>query len=187
MTDLLAYIQTITDFSQPSWELLRQSLSIEVYAKGAYLLEAGQSCHSIFFISKGYCRLYQDKEGVEINTNFYFETDFATNIQSLVTNAKSTYAIQACEALKVIRFDKQQLLELYKHAPEIESFGRKLLEILLAKQQAHIDLFKLLSAGERYEYIRVHQATMLERVSLTQLSSYLGIRRETLSRIRSRK
>ncbi|MCW3464004.1 hypothetical protein [Chitinophaga nivalis] len=48
-------------------------------------------------------------------------------------------------------------------------------------------LYKLMSAQERYAYLEQHHPEILQRVSLSQLSTYLGIARETLSRIRGRR
>lgn len=112
-------------------------------------------CNSVYndFLSEGYCRAFHNKDGEEINTNFYFEKDFATNIKSLTKNLKSDYSIQACEPLTVVKFDKTKLFEAYKQSHEIETLGRKILELNVAKQEEHSGLFKLLTAPERLLYI----------------------------------
>lgn len=86
----------------------------------------------------------------------------------------------------VLRFDKSKLLDAYKKSQEIEAFGRKLLELIIAKQEEHLDNFKLLTPQQRYENLVLKQPEFLQRVSLTQTASYLGISRETLSRIRGK-
>ena len=87
----------------------------------------------------------------------------------------------------IFEFDKDKLLDLYKVSPEIESFGRKLLEQLLISQEEHSNLFKIYSPTERYHYLLQHNPNFLQRVSLSQLASYLGVTRETLTRIRRKK
>lgn len=187
MQDLFNYISTITPFSDQGKEILQSTLTCLEIKKGTYLLKEGEVANAIFYINKGYCRAYHNKDREEINTMFYFENSFATNIKSLTSNARSEYAIQACEDMTTTKLDKVKLLEAYKISHEIETFGRKLLEIIIAKQEEHTALFKLLSARERYEYLQKNQPDILQRISLTQISSYLGISRETLSRIRGRK
>ena len=184
---LQSYLKTITGLSEKSWLLLGPALTLAEFKKGDFLLNAGDTCRAIFFISKGYCRSFYDKDGKDINTMFYFEKDFAVNIKSLSANMASAYAIQACETLSAVRFDKTRLLEAYGLSHEIETLGRKLLELSAAKQEEHAALFKLLNAQERYEYLQKNQPEFLQRVSLTQLSSYIGVSRETLSRIRGKK
>ena len=95
-------------------------------------------------------------------------------------------SIQAGEFTTIYEFDKDKLLELYNVSAEIESFGRKLLEQLLIAYEEHANLFKIYSPTERYQYLRTNEPEMLQRLSLSQLSSYLGIARETLSRIRKK-
>ncbi len=76
-------------------------------------------------------------------------------------------------------------MEAYKKSQEIETLGRNILESVVTKQEEHSDLFKLLTAQERYEYLQKNHPEMIQRISSTQISSYLGISREPLSRIRS--
>ncbi|SDF57689.1 cyclic nucleotide-binding domain-containing protein [Chitinophaga filiformis] len=65
--------------------------------------------------------------------------------------------------------------------------GRLCIRLFAARQEEFSTLFKLYSASDRLEYIEQHHPHILQRVSLTQLSSFLGVARETLSRIRKRR
>ncbi|WP_212001583.1 Crp/Fnr family transcriptional regulator [Chitinophaga sp. HK235] len=187
MKNLLAYIHSLTTFSEQNWEHLLPALTVAQYRKGDYLLKAGQVCDALFFISRGYCRAYYDKDGVDINTDFFFEDEIATNINSYGRREQSAFAIQACEDTEVVRFDRELLLAAAAKDPQIETLGRLCLQRIAAKQEKHTALFKLMSAQERYAYLEEHYPEMLQRVSLSQLSSFLGIARETLSRIRARR
>lgn len=187
MQKLLEYIHSLTNFSEKSWETLLPALAKIDVKKGGYLLKENQVCVSLFFINRGYCRSYYNQDGTEKNTAFYFEGEIATNIQSFASGQKSTYFIQACEPLEAIVFDKQKLLTASQQAHEIELLGKSCLRLTAAKLEQHADLFKLYSAQERYEFLEQNQPELLQRVSLTQLSSYLGVARETLSRIRQRR
>jgi CRP-like cAMP-binding protein len=187
MKNLLTYIHSQTDFSEKSWEILLPALTHTTIKKGEYLLKEGQICHSLFFIDTGYCRSFYDKNGLEKNTAFFFENEIATNINSFAREEKSEYAIQACEDLTVVVFDKKKLYEAAKQDPAIETLGRKCLQQIAVKQEKHAAMYKLMTAQERYEYFENNAPEILQRISLTQLSTYLGITRETLSRIRSRR
>jgi CRP-like cAMP-binding protein len=187
MKDLLTFIHSFSDFSEASWNLLR-SITIEVeFKKGDYLVETNKICNSLFFIRKGYCRAFNIQEGIEINTCFYFENDIATNMNSYVFNQKSSFAIQACEPLLAYRFDKNNVFEISKKAPEIELIAKRNLQMIAAKQEKQLELYRLLTAKHRYEYLEKNQPEIIQRVSLTHLSSYLGVARETLSRIRTKR
>ena len=186
MIDSLLY-QNILKLAPISEVALNELFHIATYrklAKGEVLLNDGQVCKSIFFIETGYLRTFMRNDGKEINTDFAFENSFTTNIKSLRSETASTVTIQAAEPTTVYEFDKNELLQLYNKSPELESFGRKLLEHLLIQQEEHSNLFKIYSPKERYQYVQANYPELLQRVSLTQLASFLGTARETLSRIR---
>lgn len=185
MNNLKRYIESITEFSEQSWMILCNCLSELEFKKNEPLLKEGQICNSIYFISSGGCKSCHNLDGKEINTAFYFENDFATNIKSLRTSSKSEYTIKAHEKTKAVVIDKTKLLEAYKQSHQIETFGRKVLELIMAKQEEHSDSFKLLSPKQRFDNLVSQYPDFLQRVSLTQTASYLGISRETLSRFRA--
>lgn len=182
--------KTITDLTEISVSSLDKLFAIadeRQFTKGEIILKQGQICKTIMFVEKGYLRTFIDKDGIEINTDFTFEGNFTTNLRSLRSACPSENSIQAGESITIYEFDKDKLLALYSASAEIESFGRKLLEQLLIAQEEHANLFKIYSPTERYQYLQANKPEILQRISLSQLSSYLGIARETLSRIRRKK
>jgi CRP-like cAMP-binding protein len=185
MNNLKKYISTITNFSEQSWTALFNCLTEMEFKKNEPLLKEGQVCNSIFFISSGLCKSCYNLDGKEINTAFYFENDFATNIKSLTTSSKSKYEIKACEKTKAVQLNKGKLLNAYSQSHQVETFGRKILELMTAKQEEHSDSFKLLSPKQRFDNLVSKHPDFLQRISLTQTASYLGISRETLSRFRA--
>jgi len=177
-------IKAMAAWSPEALTLLMTSTQPDSLKKNQFLLKEGQICQAIWYIEKGYLRTFYNKDGREINTRFSFEDDFVTDLRSLRTATPSAYSIQAGEATTVWKFGKGKLLDLYRQSAEIESFGRNLLEQMLMDQEEHGNWFKIYSPAERYQYVLQHHPHLLQRVSLSQLSSYLGIARETLSRIR---
>jgi CRP-like cAMP-binding protein len=59
--------------------------------------------------------------------------------------------------------------------------------LFATKQEELSTVFQLYSAEERLEYLEATKPELLQRVSLSQLASFLGVARETLSRIRKRR
>jgi CRP-like cAMP-binding protein len=187
MTDLLAFIRTFSSISVESWDMLHPIITITDYKKGDYLVKEGLVCRSLFFISKGYCRTFNVQDGLEVNTSFYFEHDIATSMNSYIFGTPSSLSIQACEPLITYKFDKDRILEISKKVPEIELIAKRNLQLIAARQERQLQLYRLLTATQRYEYLEKNQPEILQRVTLTQLSSYLGVKRETLSRIRNKR
>lgn len=177
-------ITDVTEISVSGLDKIFEIATHRQIAKGEIILKQGQICKTILFVEKGYLRTFINKDGIEINTEFTFEGNFTTNLKSLRSSSSSDTVILAGETTTIYEFDKDKLLELYKESAEIESFGRKLLEQLLIALEEHANLFKIYSPTERYQYLQANKPEILQRISLSQLASYLGIARETLSRIR---
>jgi CRP-like cAMP-binding protein len=187
MHNLLKYIRSLTDFSEDSWEKLQGVLYARDFKKNEFILKEGQICKALYYIQHGYCRSYYEIEGVVKNTGFFFENEIVTNVKSFGNEQPSAFNIIACEGLQVIIFDRQKLFEAAKHTPEIETLGRHCIRQFATRQEEIARIFQLYTAQERLEYIEKHHPIFLQRISLTQLSSFLGVARETLSRIRRRR
>lgn len=180
-------IESLADIPALSLNHLFETAVQKQYLKGELLLKQGQVCKTIFFVEKGFLRTYFDEDDTEINTAFTFEGSFTTDLKSLRSASACSVSIITGEATTVYEFDKDKLLALYQTSAAIESFGRKLLEQLLITQEEHTNLFRLHSPAERYHYIAQNNPDILQRISLSQLASYLGVARETLSRFRKNK
>lgn len=184
MENLLKYIRSLTDFSDNSWDLLQPALAVMQYKLGEMMLKEGQICNTLFYIDKGYCKSYYDIDGLDKNTCFFFENDIATNVNSFGSGQPSAFNIVACEPLTAIAFDKERLFEVSKRSSQIDTLGRNCIRLFAARQEEFSNLLKIYTAKERLEYIESHHPEMLQRVPLSQLASFLGVTRETLSRIR---
>lgn len=187
MENLLNYLNALMPLSAESLAALMPVLSKKEFRKNEYLLREGQVCNALFYIDKGYCRSCHVIDGIEKNVAFFFENDIATNINSFGSGQRSEFNIVACEPLTAVLFDRDKLFQVAAQTPEIETLGRLCIRLFASKQEEFSTLFKLYSAGERLEYLEKHHPHILQRVSLTQLSSFLGVARETLSRIRKRR
>ncbi len=172
--------------SATSMEQLLNLANRRQVSKGETILRLGEVCNKIIYVEEGCLRTYFDKDGIDINTDFCFENSFTTNLKSLRSGMPSESVTEALEPAVLYEFDKDELLNLYSLSPEIESLGRKLIEELLLAQEEHAQWFKLYTPKERYIYLQDHKPEYLQRISLSHLASYLGIARETLSRIRKR-
>lgn len=187
MQDLLKYIRLLTNFSDESWMKLQLALQVRDFRKNELILKQGEVCNALYYIQEGYCRSYYELDGVVKNTSFFFENELVTNVKSFGDNLPSAFNIIACEPMKVIIFDRQKLMEVSQQTPEVEALGRHCIRQFATRQEEIARIFQLFTAQERLEYIEKYHPVLLQRVSLTQLASFLGVARETLSRIRRRR
>jgi len=187
MERLLQHIRIFSDMSPRIKETIISLCTTIEYKKGEELIRCGKPCQSLYVIEQGYCRAFNVQDGLEVNLNFYFEYETVTHKNSYVFNTPADFAVVACEPMIVHRLDKPDVLEAIRKHPELEAAGKKNLELIAAKQERQLQLFRILTAKGRYEFLEQHDPALLQRVSISQLASYLGVKRETLSRIRNKR
>jgi CRP-like cAMP-binding protein len=186
-TALAQHIQHIFPLSPSAEALLLEHAQLLTLKRRAFFLQEGKICRHISFVETGSLRAYYVTNDKEINTGFYLENCFTTSLKSLRNGTPAEQYIQAMETSRLWLFAKEDLLQLYKQCAELESFGRNLLEALVIEQEEQAQLFRLYTPEERYLYMEKHHPALLQRISQSQLASYLGIARETISRIRKRR
>jgi CRP-like cAMP-binding protein len=177
-------IKQISMLSPASIELLFDSIKRRQLSKREIVLREGQLCKCIYFIERGQLRTFYNKDGKDINISFSFENNFVTNLKSFVQDIPSGFFIIASEPTIVWEFEKRTIQHLFPHHSEINFFECRLINKLLMQLKEDSNLFKIYTPAERYHHIAKHHPRLLQRVSLSQLSSYLGISREAISRIR---
>lgn len=96
------------------------------------------------------------------------------------------YHFQCMEPTLIVNLPYEHIQEGYDRFPGIERYGRLIAEEVLKLQQRRIEGFLFGTAEQRYLEFIAEDADLFNRVSLTHLSSYLGIERQTLTRIRQK-
>jgi CRP-like cAMP-binding protein len=163
--------------------LLENAKRFKLKNKGN-LLVTGKTCRSIWLVENGCIKLSNNNDGKIANLSFALAGQFITDLKSLRLDTNSENFIESCGESIVIEFKKANLQALYTTSNEIMGFGRSILEELLIDQEEHSNSFKLHTPAERYHLILSRRPSLLQKVSLTDIASYLGISRETLTRIR---
>lgn len=181
---LYQFLHTIKPVDAHERALFDTCLMQRSFPKQHVLLREGELCNELLFIVKGNIRAYHLKDGEERHLAFFFEHTFAADLESLTSQQPSQLFLETMEPTEVISCNREKMIALYREAPVFESIGRVMLEQLMVQQQQYSRLFTLYTPAERYAYIVEHHPELLQRVPLQFLASYLGIARETLSRIR---
>ena len=177
----------VLKIKKEDWCAFESILEIKKVKKNEYLFKQGQICRGIYFLSKGIVRTFHiNNDGKEINTAFYFQNDFLREIESMTNNIPSQKNIQAIENSIVFYIDKVKLTTLYEKSNFYQKLGRMILEKLMISEQKYSSFLTSHSPKERYLYILKNRPELIERIPLQYLASYIGISRESLSRIRKR-
>lgn len=153
--------------------------------KGTTLLEEGQKTNNSYFVLKGCFRVYYIIDGEEKTTAFYTEMEGLTPL-CVKSNLPSEYYISCLEDTILIVSNADMEVEINSKFPKFETMCRVLSEERLAKQQIDFDAFKTSSPEQRYLNLVQNRPDLIQRVPQHQIASYLGIKPQSLSRLRAR-
>lgn len=173
--------------SDEELSLFASKLTFKELKKKEVFLHSGKVQKAIGFIAEGLVRsFYIDDNGNEINVGFYKEGDYATHYHAFLTRQPSLYTIQCLEPVSMVCLSYESQQSLYLQSGNIERYGRLVAEEILKRQQARIESFIFQTAEQRYlNFIEKH-SDLFNRISLSHLCSFLGIERQTLTRIRQK-
>ncbi len=163
-------------------------LSLDLFhsvKKGTVLLKEGQNTQNSFFVLKGCIRSYYIKDGEEKTTAFYTEMEALTP-PCVINKTPSDYYISCIENCILLISNADMSEEVNRKFPKFEIMCMKFSEELLAKERMEFDEFKISSAEQRYLNLIQKRPDLIQRVPQHQLASYLGIKPQSLSRLRAR-
>lgn len=185
---LATAVRHMTDLSEVDREVFNAVMSARRFKKGETVLQEGDVCRAVYFVEEGYLRTYYNKEdGSVVNLNFTFEGEFTSNTKSAINREPSKMSIEAGEDALLWVFDLDKLSPEMKSLPSVSQFIRRTAMQMLVASETRGNLLKIYTPAERYHYIERNIPHILQRVPLSHLASFLGVSRETLSRIRAKK
>jgi CRP-like cAMP-binding protein len=153
--------------------------------KGEELLKQGELSNQGYFVLKGCIRSYYIIKGEEKTTDFHTEMEGITP-QCVIDNKPSEYNINCVENSILLISNPEMETEMFKKFPKFESLCRILSENIVSKQQIDFNNFKISSPQERYLSLVNKRPDLIQRVPQHQIASFLGIKPQSLSRIKAR-
>ncbi len=166
-----------------AWQTFASLTKLRLYRKGDLLKHAGTEERYLNFILSGSAGLFLNANSKEVLTELFFENDFLSDYQSLLTGIPSPLFTMAFEPTEVVSISGDDLKKLYQ--TDIgNTIGRYAAESMYKQKQQHqIDLL-ILSGEERYLKLLKEYPESLQRVPQRFLAGYLGLAPESLSRLR---
>lgn len=168
------------------WEVFRPYFKPEEVPAKTILLQEGKVSQKMYFIEKGCLRTWINSDGKEITTQFFFEGDSVSSIESFRTNQPSLYNIETIEPCMLQTLSKKDFWKVIENSIELKKqFEEHLFKRLYQTQQLFFSYLKN-SPQQRYEDLIANYPHILQRVPQHYIASYLGITSVSLSRIRNR-
>lgn len=184
--DLRQFVKSFGMLTNDEVNVIIDNANIKAFKKGTVLLREGQVAKECYFVLKGLVREYYLKEGEERSTNFFTEMEPVNSFTSH-TGGKASKHFLVCTEDCVLTVGTDSLeQEMCRRIPRLESIIRQEVENNTGKMQDEMAKFITSSPEELYTDLVENRPELLNRVPQHQIASYLGVKPETLSRIRKR-
>ena len=188
-TNLFAYIKRhiSSALTNEAEALVEAAFQPKKLRKRQYFLQEGDVCKYVGFIVKGAMRQYSvDEKGVEHIVHLYIENYWASDRESSIMLTPSVYNIDAWEDTELLIITRAEMLDLMEKIPALLVMIRLMDERNAIANQRRLNSTISNSAEKRYEEFAENHPQFIQRFPQHLIASYLGITKETLSRIRKR-
>lgn len=185
MQSLIDFILQYGQLNVQQLELLKQHMSVLKLDRGAYFSEAGKIAKQIAFVEQGILRVcYYNKEGEEVTKYFIDEKNFVVDINSYTNQIPSTEYIQAIVPTELYVFEKKSLDTLSNTIIGWDTIVAQITNKALIDKVGKVSPMMAEDAKTRYLEFFNRFPKLANRIPLNYLASYIGITKNSLSRIR---
>jgi len=185
MDNFFLTVSQFTHLSAESKQEFSACLKRLELPKGYILLREDKICNYLYFVDTGLARTFYLKDGKDVTDWFSAENFFACSPISFINRHPDRRAIELLEPSVLYSIHYNDMENLCSKHHDIETFFRRLVNFSLVQMLQKIDALHFSTALQRYKSLMATHPTIIQRVPLGMIASYLGITQETLSRIRS--
>jgi len=166
-------------------ELIKSKIHLKTLKKGSYFLETGKVAKQLGFVTEGVLRVcYVNNQGEDITRAFILENHFALNIPSFNNKTPSEVSFEAVSDCKLLVLSEKDLIELASEIPWWNDIFSRIVAVALTSKLTISNNMLIQDAKTRYlEFLKIYPG-LANRIPLSALASYLGIKQSSLSRIR---
>lgn len=186
MTELLCEkIKEYVALKDKDIALLDTYFKSDKIKKGSFLHRDGEITQYATFVQKGLFRTFIiDEQGVEHILQFAMSGWWTGDLASFISRKPSRFNVEALEDSDILFISKKSWDSLLEEVPFYLDYHRKLLErSLIATQERLLESYSV-DAKKKYLHFLKTYPDVLQRVPQYMVASYLGMSRETLSRVR---
>ncbi|MFN8347148.1 MAG: Crp/Fnr family transcriptional regulator [Spirosomataceae bacterium] len=183
---LLNYFSRIMPLSEEEAKAIAATMLIRTYKKGTVLLREGQISTEAYFVLEGCVRQYYLIDGEEKTNNFFTEEQWVISMNSFGQQLPSNHFMECCLDSVLVVGNREKEEDLYRRFPKLETISRKVMEKVFAEQQEIMSSYVTDTPEQRYLKLLMSRPDLFQRIPQYQLASYIGVKPESLSRIRKR-
>jgi CRP-like cAMP-binding protein len=166
------------------FEMFCAQLKIKNLKKKAHLIREGSVCNFIGFVSSGNLRSYVRNKEREFNNDFYFDNDLVSAYTSFLTQMPTNCNIEALTSSKIHYISYEKLNRLIAQDNAFLKFSKYISDTYFIRKCKRETSFLKQSAVERLKGLPSLYPGIEQKVSQYHIASYLGVKPESLSRIK---
>lgn len=183
---LINYFNSIMPLSEAEIKGITDTITIREFKKGTVLLREGEVSMEAYFVLDGCVRQYYLVDGEEKTNNFFTEGQWVVSITSISQQIPATHYMACCMDSVLVVGNREKEEGLYRQFPKLESVSRKVMEKIFAEQQEIMASYVTDTPEQRYLKLLKNRPDLFQHIPQYQLASYIGVKPESLSRIRKR-
>ncbi len=184
--ELMEFLHALVPLSKQAVQLLSANCFELTVKKGGFIFKPGMYLQHYYLLVNGVVRGYRKYKGEEITTWLNEENELISSISNIGLDQECEEYVQAITESRLIGIPCQIVEQLYDTCPETAVIGRLLLEDNYRGAEERAFISRISSAEEKYIRFTKKQPGLINRIPLKYSASYLGMRLETLCRIRSK-
>lgn len=150
-----------------------------------YLFQGDRPFKKLFFIQAGIVRAFRIIDGEDFTYFFFSTNDFAVDYQSYLTNTSSSLYLETLTATTFIEYNKKDIEELYDKYPKFLKIGKLMAEGAYLSAAERLKQHQTDDLKTRYLKLVAKNPALFQNVSQHYIASYLGVKPQSLSRIRA--
>ncbi|MCD0466612.1 Crp/Fnr family transcriptional regulator [Flavobacterium sp. ENC] len=166
------------------FERFSSLLKTKTFKKKEYLIQEGSVCEFIGFVTSGKLRSYIQNDGVEFNNDFYLQNSIVTAYTSYLTQNPTNCNIEALADTEIAFITYKQFNALIEEDVHFLKLAKYISDIFFIRKCKRETSFLKNSAAERLEMLCKTYPGIEQQISQYHIASYLGIKPESLSRIK---
>lgn len=182
--ELRKHFEELVSLTDEEFEPINSFFKHKKLKKHQYLIQENELVTHIYFVIKGLLKVsYIDSEGKEHIIQFAMENWWVSDFHSFYNGVPSVMTIDCLEDVELVYISKENLEQICFENHKMEHFFRIKNSFGYVALQQRILALLTTNAKERFEKFAHQYPELLQRVSKSVIAAYLGVSRETLSRI----
>jgi CRP/FNR family transcriptional regulator, anaerobic regulatory protein len=183
---IIQSIKSLVPLNEKEEAAFIKILEVRSFKKKDFLLQEGKVCNKVSFINSGCMRLFYNVDGIENTIQFFFNDSWYTDYASFLTGQPTIENMQALQGCEVVQFKKEDLYKLFDQFPIFDRVGRVMAENAFLSLSKINQMKTNEEPEDRYLNLLKQRPELVQQIPQHYIASYLGIKPETLSRIRKR-